>query len=99
MKKQLLDKLCCPFDKADLELTVYKQEGEQVKEGVLSCASCSRYYPIVFGVPIMSPDEYREKSLEAPILKRWGLQISGEKSFKLETSLTVIPQSQEFQTK
>lgn len=92
MKTQLLDKLCCPFDKADLTIRILKQEADEIQEAILNCTHCSRYYPVVFGVPIMSPDEYREKSLETPLLKRWGLQISDEKSFKLLGSLTEIPQ-------
>jgi hypothetical protein len=32
----------------------------------------------------MTPDEYREKSLELPSLQRWGLEIDSEqKSFQL----------------
>ena len=92
MRTSLLEKLCCPFDKSDLTLKVYREEGSEIKEGMLTCASCGRYYPIIMGLPIMSPDEYREKQLEAPILNKWGLQISEEKSFKLVPSLTEIPE-------
>lgn len=78
MKLSLMDKLCCPFDKHDLELKIIAKDlNDEVKEGMLTCKQCKRYYPIVFGVPIMSPDEYRQPALEEPILKRWENQLEG----------------------
>ena len=75
MKKQLLDKMCCPFDKGDLEVTVLSQEGDEIIEGLITCPTCLRYYPIIYSIPIMTPDEYRQKSLEMPVLKKWGLSV------------------------
>ena len=84
MKTSLLQKLACPFDKHDLELKVFKQEQDTILEGILTCTQCNRYYPIIYGVPIMSPDEYREKSLEHPLLHRWGLQLGTDsQTFRL----------------
>ena len=84
MKIDFLKKLCCPFDKADLSLQVFQLQEDEIKEGILTCTLCKRYFPIIQGIPIMSPDEYREKSLELPILERWGIQESLEsKSFSL----------------
>lgn len=72
MRPSLIDKLCCPFDKQDLDLKVFASDTQgQIVEGMLTCRHCQRYYPIVYGVPIMSPDEYRQPALEAPILQRW----------------------------
>lgn len=91
MRKALLDKLCCPIDKKDLSLQVFKEnEDGSVQEGLLRCTACQRYYPIIYGLPILSPDEYREKSLEAPVLKKWGIAIEGqeEKKFFLEENTT-----------
>ena len=82
MKISFLNKLCCPMDKAELELKIFVKEGDDIREGLLTCKKCDRYYPIVYGIPIMTPDEYREKSLEEPMLKRWGL-TTGDK-FLLE---------------
>lgn len=81
MKTSLLEKLCCPQDKQDLELQIFvKKDNGDILEGLLTCPECKRYYPIIYGIPIMTPDEYREKALEAPILKKWGLQIEQDKS-------------------
>ncbi|HEY9005631.1 Trm112 family protein [Ohtaekwangia sp.] len=80
MKTSLLSKLACPFDKNDLELKIFKQDQDDIMEGIFTCTHCKRYYPIIYGIPIMSPDEYREKSLEHPVLHRWGLQLEGDTS-------------------
>jgi uncharacterized protein YbaR (Trm112 family) len=75
MRLKTIEKLCCPFDKGDLSLKVLAKDTEQnVIEGILSCAHCKRNYPIVYGVPIMSPDEYRQKQLEQPIMEQWKLE-------------------------
>ncbi len=72
MKKSLAEKLCCPIDKNDLEMTIISQNDEgEVIEALLSCSECKRYYPVIYGVPIMTPDEYRDKKIEASTLKRW----------------------------
>ena len=87
MKTSLLNKLCCPQDKSDLQIQIFsKSENGDITEGLLTCATCHRYYPVVYGIPIMTPDEYREKALEAPMLEKWGLQIAENQSqtFMLE---------------
>ena len=78
MRQSLAKKLCCPFDKQELELKVFVQDTEQnIIEGIFTCTHCKRYYPIVYGIPIMTPDEYRELQLEAPVLERWQNKLSG----------------------
>lgn len=73
MKISTIEKLCCSFDKADLELTIVTKDIDgNIIEGILCCSSCNRVYPIVSGIPIMSPDEYREPKLEQPLLERLG---------------------------
>jgi uncharacterized protein YbaR (Trm112 family) len=74
MRLKTIEKLCCPFDKHDLNLQVLAKDTDQnVLEGILSCTHCQRKYPIVYGVPIMSPDEYRQIKLEQPIMEQWKL--------------------------
>lgn len=75
MRLKTIEKLCCPFDKQDLNLKIFvKDTGQNVIEGILSCSHCQRKYPIVYGVPIMSPDEYRQIKLEQPIMEQWKLE-------------------------
>ncbi|MBW4889382.1 hypothetical protein KXQ82_06635 [Mucilaginibacter sp. HMF5004] len=75
MRLKTIEKLCCPFDKSDLELQVLVKDTEQnVIEGILSCTTCKRKYPIVYGVPIMAPDDYRQIPLEQPIMEQWKLE-------------------------
>lgn len=79
----ILNKLCCPFDKSDLELHILtKNEEAEVIEGVLQCQICSRVYPIITGIPIMTPDEFRDKNLEQPLLDKWNKLMLGEESRK-----------------
>jgi len=75
MKLNTIAKLCCPFDKQDLQLQILAQDIDQnVIEGILSCSTCLRKYPIIYCVPIMSPDEYRQIALEQPVVDRWKLE-------------------------
>ncbi len=86
MKLATIKKLCCPYDKSDLTLRVMtKNEYEEILEGVLVCEKCKRIYPIISGIPIMNPDEYRSFELEQPILEKWEktLEIDFQKNFKL----------------
>ncbi|WP_181307438.1 Trm112 family protein [Rufibacter sp. XAAS-G3-1] len=78
MKLETIEKLCCPFDKADIELTVITQSPTgTILEGLLACNTCARVYPIVKGIPIMNPDEYREYKLEQPLLDKWKPFLKG----------------------
>lgn len=58
-------KLCCPFDKADLKLEIIEQTlDNDIRTGSLICTDCRRFYPIISGIPIMNPDEYRDVEIE-----------------------------------
>ena len=62
--------LACPMDKNyPLELFEIKQKDEIVSEGALFCSKCSRFYPIIEEIPIMLPDELRDKKQEMSFLK------------------------------
>ncbi len=77
MTKELLEKLCCPIDKHDLEVNVFNEaEDGEILEGLLSCPECTRYFPVIYGIPILIPDEYRDESLEEPLLKKWGFELT-----------------------
>lgn len=80
MRIKTIEKLYCPFDKSDLNLTIILQdETENITEGLLICDNCKRVYPIISGILIMSPDEYREFKLEQPVLERWEKHLEGKK--------------------
>ncbi|MBZ9728444.1 hypothetical protein LB467_01990 [Salegentibacter sp. JZCK2] len=88
MKTSTIDKLCCPFDKEDLELTTISKDLDgKIIEGFLSCKKCKRIYPIIKGIPIMNPDEYREFKLEAPLMEKWSQYLNGKRieNFRLVT--------------
>lgn len=57
MKPDLLEILCCPNCKADLELAVTKREGDEIVEGTLTCLQCHHPYPIEAGIPNLLPPE------------------------------------------
>ncbi len=87
MRKSTINKLCCPFDKSDLTLNIIAKDLEDnILEGVLVCDTCKRYYPIIKGIPIMNPDEYREVRLEQPVVERWQKDLPQMivKDFRLE---------------
>jgi len=87
MHLKTFEKLCCPFDKSDLELQIITRDtSDNIIEGMLTCSQCQRYYPVISGIPIMSPDEYREKELEAPVTAKWdkALEAGSDDKFKMK---------------
>lgn len=72
MTKTLFNRLACPIDKsAPLRITIFRVAKEDVEEGLLECPECNRYFPIIGGIPVMTPDEFRDASMEALFLERW----------------------------
>lgn len=75
----MLDILACPTDKNHpLELYVLKSaaedgdgDGGRVVEGALFCVKCSRFYPVIDEIPVMLPDDHRNKDEEFKFLQRW----------------------------
>ena len=83
MRRSLLEKLACPYDNHELTLQEFKKDKhDNITEGLFSCSRCHRFYPIVYGIPIFTPDEYREAALEKPLLERWGLTLQNPETFK-----------------
>ena len=71
MKKTLLDILACPMDKySPLEIHEIKMNGDDIAEGVLHCNKCCRFYPIIQGIPILLPDDLRDKKQELEFLEK-----------------------------
>ena len=46
-----------------------------VKEGVIFCSRCSRFFPIIDEIPIMLPDELREREKDLQFLLEWETKI------------------------
>ena len=95
MRLETIKKLCCPFDKADVTLKIItKDDQDTVLEGILSCSECDRLYPIVSGIPIMNPDEYRNFELEQPLLDKWEKFLDQKKDSSLRISNEDIPSNE-----
>lgn len=70
MNKTMMDILACPIDKNHpLELFKINEKDDVISEGVLFCTKCSRFYPIIEEIPIMLPDELRDKKQEMEFLR------------------------------
>jgi uncharacterized protein YbaR (Trm112 family) len=71
MNKKMLEILACPIDKHfPLEIFELTSKDQIVSEGVIYCTKCSRFYPIIEEIPIMLPDELRDKNQDIKFLKR-----------------------------
>ena len=71
MNRKLLEILACPIDKHHpLELFENKSDSEKITEGSLYCEKCSRFFPIIDEIPIMLPDELRDKKQENEFLQK-----------------------------
>jgi uncharacterized protein len=78
----MLDILACPIDKyyplelIEIDIAEDKIINENViKEGVLFCSQCSRFYPIIEEIPVMLPDELRDKEKDIEFLQKWQEKI------------------------
>lgn len=60
MQEALMDILCCPLDKQELELNTIRQDDEEILEGRLQCTECETEYPIDDGIPNLLPPDMRE---------------------------------------
>lgn len=60
VKQDLMDIICCPVDKAELELDVESEDDGDIIEGTLTCTECGEVYPIEEGIPNLLPPDMRE---------------------------------------
>ncbi|HXX05404.1 MAG TPA: Trm112 family protein [Candidatus Bathyarchaeia archaeon] len=71
MNKKMMEILACPIDKHfPLEIISLSSKDDIIAEGVIFCSECSRFYPIVDEIPIMLPDELRDKNQDIEFLKK-----------------------------
>ncbi len=76
MNKIMLDILACPICKHHpLEEFDINVKDELVREGVLFCTECSRYFPITEEIPIMLPDELRDKKQDIEFLEKYAKSL------------------------
>lgn len=55
MKRDILDIICCPTCKEELELSVKKEENGEIIEGSFFCKKCDSTYSIDNGIPNLLP--------------------------------------------
>jgi uncharacterized protein YbaR (Trm112 family) len=65
MKEDLMDILCCPLDKEELELAVEERDEEEIVTGRLTCTDCGETYPIEDGIPNLLPPDMRDEEAAA----------------------------------
>jgi len=71
MNKKMLEILACPIDKHfPLEIFESNSKDQIIFEGAIYCTKCFRFYPITEEIPIMLPDELRDKNKDLEFLKR-----------------------------
>jgi uncharacterized protein YbaR (Trm112 family) len=59
MRQDLMEILVCPLCKGDLQLTVDREEGDEIVDGKLVCSQCQETYPIEDGIPNLLPPDLR----------------------------------------
>lgn len=62
MNEDLLDIVCCPLDKSELELDVQDRTDGEIITGTLTCTECGETYPIDDGIPNLLPPDMREET-------------------------------------
>lgn len=77
MRRRLLDILACPIDKHyPLRMLEFStREPDVVVDGALICDECQRFYPIIDEIPVMLPDDLRNRKEDADFLARWKDQM------------------------
>ncbi len=58
MNRRLMEILCCPVCKGDLELRIVL-ETHEIVEGVLLCKACAHSYEIKDGIPNLLPPDFK----------------------------------------
>jgi len=80
----MLDLLACPIDKHYplelFEINIKREDNNDtdditIIEGILFCNKCYRFYPIIDEIPVLLPDELREKRKDIDFLQKWQNRI------------------------
>jgi uncharacterized protein len=82
MKKSMLELLACPIDKHYplelFEINIKEDKDNEdaiITDGILFCNKCYRFYPIIDEIPVLLPDELREKQKDIDFLHKWHNKI------------------------
>jgi uncharacterized protein YbaR (Trm112 family) len=76
VQRKLLDILACPIDKHyPLEMIELTTRNQLIVDGVLICSECGRYYPIIDEIPVMLPDNLRNRKEDLGFLEKWREKI------------------------
>jgi uncharacterized protein YbaR (Trm112 family) len=59
-------------------VTEINKSTEIIEEGLLLCRTCLRFYPITQEIPIILPDELRDKKKDLEFLKTWNELIPND---------------------
>jgi uncharacterized protein YbaR (Trm112 family) len=57
MKKEIMDIICCPICKTDLELKIDNEKDNEIISGTLTCIKCKTVYPIKDAIPNLLPQQ------------------------------------------
>lgn len=58
MRKDMVDLLCCPVCKGELQLRVDAEENGEILEGSFLCKNCDVEYTIEEGIPNLLPPDH-----------------------------------------
>jgi uncharacterized protein YbaR (Trm112 family) len=61
VRPDLIDLICCPVCKSNLDLKVTKENEIEILEGTLRCRKCNYDYPITEGIPNLLPPELQKE--------------------------------------
>jgi uncharacterized protein YbaR (Trm112 family) len=78
VKRELMELLACPICRSEELKLIVLSESEEINEGVIHCKDCGRYYPIIDTIPVMLPDQLREKEEDLDFLKKWRDELPAE---------------------
>ncbi len=78
----MLELLACPVDKHYplelFEINIKEDKDNEdaiITDGILFCNKCYRFYPIIDEIPVLLPDELREKQKDIDFLHKWHNKI------------------------
>lgn len=87
MEYNLIDMIACPMCNGDSFSVViidenedYNKQNEEkdikdIKNGILLCKSCERWYPIINNVYVLLPDTYRNENDDKEFLIKYKTKI------------------------